>query len=197
LLPSVPFPVHPELRQAEAKDDDEWGHGFDEEALEEVDSDCEGDAEAAEAFEDAEVLRHGHKDEGTKGDGSGSSELKGASGGEVSPLRLGELSVSSPLSSSYPGSDSSLQQRRFKRTTSAGDRIGMLKLNLPPRKSSENLRAAAERCGSPMLSAIEVGSADGGGVDFAPRLTTPRTDSIPSKTSAQWSAPWELKEQDA
>ena len=74
MLPSVPFPVHPELRQAEAKDDDEWGHGFDEEAPKKL-TDCEGDAEAVEAFEDAEVLRHGHKDEGTKGDGSG-SELK-------------------------------------------------------------------------------------------------------------------------
>lgn len=134
------------------------------------------------------------KDEGSKGDGSGSSDLKGLSGGAVSPLQLNTVSQ-------IAASESPLQQRIFKRTHSSGNRLGSLKLGcLPPRKSSENLRAAADRCGSPMLASIETAAAEGDGVDFAPRLTTPRIDaeSIPSKNAeARWSAPWELKAQEA
>lgn len=181
---------------AERKEDD-WGHGFEEEeeALEEIDSEEEDGGDYPYVVEEAESEQavQDAKDEGSTRDGSGSSDLKGLSGGAVSPLQLGALSQSA-------ASESSLQQRISKRTSS-GNRLGTLKLGiLPPRRSSENLRAAADRCGSPMLASIEVVAAGGDGVDFAPRLVTPRADaeSIPSKNvETRWSAPWELKEQDA
>lgn len=179
-----------EIGYAEAKDD--WGHGFDEdleEAVEEVDS----EEDEAKETESVDAKDEGCNIEFPRRLADSIAGEDGAHRGETGPLRDRRS-----LSLSASGkSGTSLQQRIFKRTGSIGDRLGGMQLSivLPPRRSSGNLRATAERCGSPMLSTFEPSSVDGDGVDFAPSLVTPRAEVQP-KVVERWSAPWELKEQE-